>query len=506
MEAANILMVEDDESIRALVLSILGDLGHRVQSAETAEQGLALFDQGLFDVVLSDVNLPGIDGIEMVRRIRRSDPTVVPVIMTARRDQQTAVSALECGVRSFLMKPFSRDDLEVRIDIALEERKRVVDTRILVGDLIQTRSALQHQAVEREQALTRTERYLKHLLDAAPFGIYSTDRRGRILTFNGEAEQMYGYAHDEIVGSEVSVLFSEQDGNGRAPDPEDPGAAMKAHHIRKNGDRFAVMVRCRDILGLNRESIAKLYVVEDLSEHERMETQLLYADRLSLLGQLAPRIAHEFKTPLQVITGHAGLAEEWLKDGKVREARDSLGHICPAADRMLGLVHQMTDLGKPSDARQTELDLRVEVERTLEPLQELGAVKYCQIVRDYDADLPNIRGDSEQVEQVYRNLIVNAVQAMGQGRGRTLTLSLQTSEDGCWVETVVGDSGPGIPDEDLEQIFHPFFTTKSEGEGTGLGLPIVKTIVDRHSGKISVNSIEGEGTQFSVTFPVLEKE
>ena len=109
MEAANILMVEDDESIRALVLSILGDLGHRVQSAETAEQGLALFDQGLFDVVLSDVNLPGIDGIEMVRRIRRSDPTVVPVIMTARRDQQTAVSALECGVRSFLMKPFSRD-------------------------------------------------------------------------------------------------------------------------------------------------------------------------------------------------------------------------------------------------------------------------------------------------------------------------------------------------------------------------------------------------------------
>ena len=504
MLPTNILVMEGEGATRNIVGDVLGKMGHRVWCAESGERGLDLFSQGLFDVVLSSVNLPGIDGIEAIRSMRSTDPTMVPVVMTSRRDQETAVRALECGVCGFLMKPFSHEDLRTKIEGALKERKRVVETRLLMGDLIQMRSNLEQRVATQERTLSRTERYLNQLLDAAPFAVLSTDTGGQVLTFNGVAEKMYGLTEGEAVGRPLTAVTGKAGPPDNGPVAGGATGGWKAQHVRRSGEGFPVLVRRRAIQDERDRSIAWLYVVEDSSDREQMEAQLLYAERLSLLGQLAPRVAHEFKTPLQLVLGHAELAVQWLADGDIEEARTSIGSIPPAVRKIMVLVRQMSNLGKPADTRPAELDLPAEIEKTLVPLRDLGAVKYCDVVEDYEDSVPRIVGDPAEIEQVFRNLIVNAAQAMEDTPRRVLSLRVYGSDDGEYVVAEVVDTGPGISSEHLEQVFNPFFTTKPEGEGTGLGLAVVKTILDRHGASVSVASAEGEGTHFTLRFRAVQ--
>ncbi|MCZ6633296.1 MAG: response regulator [bacterium] len=490
MPTARILVVEDEDLVRQFVEAVLVRKGYDIQTAETAEAGLEQFGQHSFHVVISDVNLPDMDGIEMVKQMRASDPTIVPVVMTARRDQETAVRAMECGAQDFLMKPFNLHQLMNRLNHALQEQQRIVDTRVLIGDLIQTRSTLQQQVQEREDRLTKTELYLHHMIDAAPFGVVSTDREGRILTFNDKAERMYGYQRGEVIGHPIGFLFS------KSP----PSDSEKAYHRRKDGEGIPVLVHVQDIVDDQGLEIAHLYMLEDRSEREQLERQLLSADRLSLLGQMAPRIGHEFKTPLQLISGHAELALMSLNQNEIDHARSSLEQIQPSIQQVLHMIREMINLGKPEESREEAVDLKEELKRLLNMLRPLGAIKYCEVKEIFEDNLPLVYGDPTQLEQVFRNLIVNAAHAMESCSERILTLQLERTENGG-VRAVVRDTGEGIPESHLEQIFEPFYTTKEDGHGTGLGLPIVKSVLERHGATIEVESRVNQGTAFVLIFP-----
>ena len=492
---AEFLVVAGDESTRQLVSGALTDLGHHGEFTGSAAEGRARFSERVFDVVISDVELPGMDGIEMIQRLRASDPTVIPVVLTSRGDRETLARALEGGVRGFLTRPFTAEELRLRLEKALQERRQIVEARLLLGDLMRARSELREKVVERE-------RYLSHLIDAVPFGIIATDSTGEILTFSGRAEEMYGYTESEIAGRPWSVLSAEGQ-CGPEPAQSDGRSQVQAGHVRNDGKPFPVLIHSRDILDDRGKRIAHLHVVEDRTEREQVETQLLYAERLSLLGQLAPRVAHELKTPLQVISGQTELAQMALEDGKAQLIGECLAEIPAAVKNMVDLVHQMLNLGKPTESREEAIHLAEEMERVLTTLGNLGVVKYCEIFRDFADDLPQIHGDRAQIEQVFRNLVVNAAQAMEDSERRDLTLRLWPSPDGGRVEARVCDTGPGIPPECRDRIFQPFFTTKSPGKGTGLGLPIVKTVLNRHRATIEVESAVGEGTCFVLSFPAV---
>lgn len=492
MYSAKILVVDDELRIRQVVEQILTRQGHEVVLADSAEDGLRVFEKEIFDVILTDVKMVEMDGIEMLRQIRQRDKTVVAVVMTAMRDQQTAVRALECGVQDFLIKPFTLEELDERIRHALDERDRIVENRLLIGDLMQTRSVLQKQLLEQDEKLTQTERYLNHLIDAAPFGVISTDRAFVVLTFNDMAEQMYGYQRKEVLGRPLEQIFGERLETGYAT------------HRSKCGDEFPVLIHAQDIFNDQAEEIAHLYVLEDQSERELLELQLFQAERLSLLGQMAPRIAHEFKTPLQLVSGNVELAKVWLEQGNVSKVLDTLERIEPATQQLLYMVQQMTNLGKPEKQRQERIDLIQTFERLLDTLQPLGVIKYCRIERDYASEEAHIFGDPSQIEQVIRNLIVNAAQAMETAAVKCLTIGVK--KQGNKICVTLQDTGHGIPKAKLDDIFKPFYTTKPEGKGTGLGLAIVHTMLKRHQADVQVESEEGVGTTFLLQFPVYKVE
>jgi PAS domain S-box-containing protein len=346
------------------------------------------------------------------------------------------------------------------------------------------------------------ERYLSHLIDSAPFGVVSTDESGAILTYNGKAETMLGHSEDEMRGGDIQrLLATPLDTRGLQP-----GATpARCELLHRDGTRVPVLIHSSEIRDSGRSLRARLHVLEDRTEREQVESQLLQAERLSVLGQMAPRLAHEFKTPLQVVMGNADLATLALDGDDLDDCRHCMEEIGPAVEQMNGLVRQMLDLGKPQKSRVEAIDLADEIAKLLGVLRPLRVLQACSVSTDFDNRLPSVLGDPAQIEQVLRNLIVNAAQAMEDGDDPRLELSLR-ADNAQRVVVTIRDSGCGIPAPDLEQIFQPFYTTKPEGKGTGLGLPIVKTILDRHGATIDVTSTPGAGTVFTIAFPAVHSD
>jgi signal transduction histidine kinase len=232
--------------------------------------------------------------------------------------------------------------------------------------------------------------------------------------------------------------------------------------------------------------------------------QLRHADRLKTVGRLAAGIAHELGTPLNVVSGRAGLiAGGELSDDDVR---GSAATIKAEADKITAIIRQLLDFARPSTPQRASIDLRHVVRQTVDLLSSLAEKQHVQIlVRGCDE--PRVAEvDASQIQQVLTNILVNAIHAMPDGGDVTVTLRCENGTppggvqgEACdFVSIAMQDEGTGIAPEQMEQIFEPFFTTKDVGEGTGLGLSIAYGIVQEHGGWIDVVSDPGRGSRFTV--------
>lgn len=235
--------------------------------------------------------------------------------------------------------------------------------------------------------------------------------------------------------------------------------------------------------------------------------QLRHADRLKTVGRLASGVAHELGTPLNVISGHAGL----IASGKLSTDRmtQSAGAIKAETDRMTTIIRQLLDFARRSTPQRAAVDLTRIVRETIELLSALAEKRQVTLSLAHHAKPAMATVDADQVRQVLTNLVVNAVQAMPDGgetqiavhRARATPPEGSDAVEGDYFRIDVEDDGEGIAKENLQHVFEPFFTTKEVGEGTGLGLSIAYGIVQEHGGWIDVTSRPGEGSCFSVYLP-----
>jgi two-component system, NtrC family, sensor kinase len=231
-------------------------------------------------------------------------------------------------------------------------------------------------------------------------------------------------------------------------------------------------------------------------EREQLGAQLRHADRLATIGQLAAGVAHELNEPLANVLGFAQLA------GKTpdlpRTAADDLNKIVKAALHAREVISKLMLFARQKKPTRSHVKLNELVEEGLYFLVSRSDKAGVRIARRLDPDLPEIAADAGQLHQVLVNLVVNAIQATPAGGIITIT----TEHTGPAVTLTVADTGGGMTAEIREQVFLPFFTTKPPGEGTGLGLPVVESIVAAHSGRIEVRSEPGKGSSFRVTLPI----
>ena len=242
-------------------------------------------------------------------------------------------------------------------------------------------------------------------------------------------------------------------------------------------------------------------VEQRTEELVRMRARVAQSEHLASLGMLSAGVAHEINNPLGGILALTCLTLEDMAPEDPR--RENLDEVVRQTERCRDIVKGLLEFSRQSELHRERVDINDVLARTLALVENQALCFNVTIVRDWQEDLPPISGDSSELQQVFMNLIVNAIQAMDEKGVVTLCTGYDAVNDE--IEVRIADTGHGIPPALIDRIFDPFFTTKASGKGTGLGLSIVYGIVTKHEGVISVDSEPGRGTTFTVRFPALHE-
>jgi two-component system, NtrC family, sensor kinase len=338
------------------------------------------------------------------------------------------------------------------------------------------------------------------ILRNANLGIYTVDQCMRVTSWNRKMEELSGVSEEGALGRDLFELF---------PVLEEEGFGDRIRRVLKLGSAEKVRLAHRNLKGqlrFQKRRLAPLrdgdvttgviVIVEDITEFKRLLEQIIQTEKLAEVGRLSAGIAHEVNNPLAVIAYAAQLLLR--EEGLGPFPREMAERIESEVERLRTLTSSLLSFSSPREMDRRELDLN-DVVRDVLRLIRYELSRHAIRLHESYGDLPLIQGDSNKLKQVFINLIMNAVQAMSGGGDISICTGMVNGEE---VEVMFRDSGPGIPPETREQIFVPFFSTKKEGEGTGLGLYICRNIVAEHEGRLLVESEVGQGAVFRVVLPV----
>ncbi len=360
--------------------------------------------------------------------------------------------------------------------------------------------------------LNETQKYLREVLENSRDIIFLVDPDGRVLSFNRGAENSLGYTGEEVEGRPGRNLYRDPSLFDRMLE-----TALKDHHAT----RYEVDFRSKDerpvvcdvsmtlIDGPDGKPLEIVCLCRDITTRLRLKNDLIRSERLAAVGQMAAGVAHEINNPLAVIDTIAGLVEETLDDeGKNLDpaSRDlmleAMHRLHAQVQRVTAITHSLLGFVRKAEPGIRELDLHELLEECLYVMGTEIRRAGARVERIFDRKIPRFNSDPMLLEQVFVNLIKNALDAMNEVPDRESVLALTTNLSTESVIIRVQDNGVGIPPGDRDKIFNLFHTTKPAGTGTGLGLAIVHDILYRLGGTIRVASEPGEWTRFVVELPL----
>jgi len=381
--------------------------------------------------------------------------------------------------------------------LVMVQLRDITDRKKLERQLQTYREELEQKVSERTREIEETKQYLENLLENANDVIYTLDKDQRFTYVNSKVN-VWGYRKDDLLGRPYLSLLSRRHRGRRLKNTLDIGAKQvyEVEVVTRMGEARTVMVSVSPLLGVEGEILGVLGIARDMTETKKLEQQIRNAEKLASVGKLAAGVAHEINNPLGGILN----CLYNIRKGTLSPARQEeyVASMEDGVRRVQKIVRQLLDFSQQHEPEFSATDINQVVDRVLVLTNHLFTPNKIVLETVLGPALPNLMVDRHMIEQVLMNLILNAVQAMK--GGGVLTIKTSVSEGICLVE--VKDTGSGIAPAVLPRIFDPFFTTKNEGEGTGLGLSVSLGIVERHGGKILVESEVGKGTTFTLCLPV----
>jgi PAS domain S-box-containing protein len=368
---------------------------------------------------------------------------------------------------------------------------------------------------ERKQA----EELFQLATEASPSGTVLVDHQGRILLVNAHIEELFGYARDELIGKAVDILVPERFARAHASDRANFFAAPQARAMgagrelfarRKDGTEFPVEIGLNPIqtphgpvVLANVVDISARLAAEEVARRSREQVELL--SRVSLLGEMTASLAHELNQPLAAIVNNATAAMQYLQQGRLdpKQLQEILADVVGDGHRANDIMRNVRSAIKKGSAIRGPINLNDVVKAVTYMVQPDAASQFCKIEMFLESDLPAVEGDPTQIQQVLINLVSNALDAMHDTPPGRRIVEIATNYDGdgtIWV--AVRDHGSGISETTRKHLFEQFFTTKEEG--LGMGLAIVRSIVEAHGGSIAAESAEGGGARFHFRLPIKE--
>jgi signal transduction histidine kinase/CheY-like chemotaxis protein len=539
-----VLCVDDEkDNLRIFELTFRRDF--KILTASSAQEGLELLSQYPVAVVLSDQKMPGIEGVEFLRRVRELDPRVIRILVTAYGDAQILGDAINDGnIYRYIAKPWEPDDMRLTIQRAIEayaleaERATLLDELTILNRLSRTI----HRDIEGGRLHDTLLGALRDELDfdgcsllmregedeqlgfvaSAPAGEVA-DRLSEITfdmntaphfldrVWKGDRQLLRG---DDAVGLEppVRAWLTEVSADEVFVVPlvgKERVIGALAVDNRRGGQGLSLDGRML-VEGLAMQAVIAIENAQLVDDLRRSRAQVQRVDRLGTLGTLAAGLAHEINNPLVSLNTFLSLAPE------KREVEDPgfWGEYhelaCSELERIRGLVEAMSRLGRGGAgpvASRSPVSIGEVVEQVTRLLARETERAGVRVELEIEPGLPPVAAAREQIHQVVLNLTLNAIQASPGGGAISIRVERHETEGGTdGVRLVVRDAGEGISSEHLERIFDPFFTTKDPDQGTGLGLMISHQIITDHGGAIEVESEPGQGACFIVSLPALAAE
>jgi len=399
----------------------------------------------------------------------------------------------------------------------------------------------QQEKIEAETSLHLSEERLRGITDSAQDAIVMMDPLGAISFWNPASEKIFGYRAEEALGKDLHTLLAPlryraaqqkafpeflRSGHGNAI-----GKTIELSALRKDGREIPVFLSLSAVF--QDGSWHAVGIVHDISDRKRMEEQMMQSEKMTIIAGLAAGVAHEINTPLSAIlqsiqvirqsldpelarnqemAGHCGLDLAKVQDYfQKREIFFFMDGIRDSAIKSAKIITNLLQFSRPQKMEFIETDLGLLLDKAVDlakndyDLKKKYDILTIEIIREYTPNLPPVSCVAVEIEQVFINLLKNAVQAMGdrpEPRPKP-RITLRTRQQGEMVRVEIADNGPGMDEETQLHIFNPFFTTKDIGVGTGLGLSVSWTIiVTKHGGQLTVHSAPGQGVTFTIDLPL----
>ncbi len=367
-------------------------------------------------------------------------------------------------------------------------------------------------------SLKKSEEHLRKVFLAADDAILTTDTEGRITLWGESSGKMFGYPKEGIVGKPFETLVAADADPGllaymRAEPRSQSRWEGEVSYRRKDGTSFDGWCVTTGLMDENGGVLGHLSIIRDVTEKKQMQVQLIQADKMASLGELAAGVAHEINNPLSGILSNAEFLQEEISADD-HERQEEIQEIVRNSQRIKTIVQDLLNFSRQRGSQEVSVfPIKDAVESALNLTGHHIELDHIKIIKEIHRHLPPVRASYNQVEQVLINLLTNARHALNErypDRNENKTMTLRTEEvviEGkVFVRFELTDQGVGIPEGDLDKVCMPFFTTKQPGKGTGLGLSISYNIIQQHGGHMRFESKEGEYTTAILELPVCEEE
>ncbi len=473
-----VLVVDDEKRVRDACSRMLTSEGCEVELADNGAAGLEMIKKSHFDIVLLDLMMPGLSGMDVLSDIKARHPDTVVIVITGYATLEHSIETMKKGVFDFLSKPFSPSELRVIITKAIE--------------FIQTL-----------QDITTEKSRMRVMINTLRDGVLTTDHQKHIALANPAFLRMIGCNKIKVIGSEVSKVVEEPrilSMIDQAIDQPEDSYAEITEEITIPGDsdkeEIIIGIRCipfRDRLNRNLGTVTVFHDITALRQEDQVKS-----DFVSM-------VAHEIKSPLNSILMQLKVVLDGLAGELTEKQREILERSSLKITSLTELASELLDLSKIESGlinqdRET-LDLTALINDHVKLYESRAEEKSITLAVRGQGDGVSVLANRNNMEEVLSNLISNAIRYTPEN-GKVEAWCDQNDEN---VMLHVADTGFGIPEEYKEQIWDKFFRVKNEKtrfiNGTGLGLAIVKRIVDAHNGTIKVDSQVDKGTHFTISLP-----
>jgi len=472
-----ILLLDDDEDDFIIVEDMLDELVNEFKSdvnwQSDYDEAVKLLNNDSFDICLVDYRLGERNGLEFLESIRSKGNNIPIILLTGQGDSAIDFEAMKLGASDYLIKG-------------------EFDSKLLGRSI---RYAIQRADTLKE--LNAKEEKYRSLFERSVDAIYITNKEHLFIDINPAFVALLEYKKDRVLSLSLKSIFKSKKtysyfNQELAKDSQVKG--FEAKLCTESNKELDCIINCVALKDESGEIYGYQGVIHDRTEKKRAEKELLVAEKLATTGQMARSIAHEVRNPLT----NLNLAMEQLKDEIEGEETDLyLDIIHRNADRIEQLITDMLSSSKPKPLNKEEISFNELLDQTLAETEDRLQLRGIKLEKSMDGNLPKCQGDREQLKTAFLNVIINAIEAMEENKGKLKVNTFMSNES---IIAQIEDNGEGISEEELNRLFDPFFTGKRGG--MGLGLTSTKNILNSHNARVEVESTKGEGTTFNIYFDI----